>query len=171
SPCAAGERTIDPLLIIARTFHYAASASLEGTFVLWCAIVPPALRRSRAAGLTDRRLAMIAWASMLVAFVSGVAWLVATASQMSSLPPAAVIDQGVAGIVLTQTRFGADWLFRAACLVVLAFVLALRARWIGLVVAAAFVVSLAWAGHGAAADDLPLDFLHLPADLVHLLAT
>ncbi|MGH7684240.1 MAG: CopD family protein, partial [Vulcanimicrobiaceae bacterium] len=45
------------------------------------------------------------------------------------------------------------------------------ARWMGMLIAAALVMSLAWAGHGAAADDLPLDFLHLPADLLHLLAT
>jgi putative copper resistance protein D len=36
--------------------------------------------------------------------------------------------------------------------------------------AAAFVASLAWAGHGAAAEDVPLDALHLPADILHLLA-
>ena len=126
----------------------------------------------------DRRISVVAWTSVFVGVASGGAWLVASASQMSGLPVPAVIPGGVAGIVLTQTRFGADWLLRGALLVALAIALvAQRSRrndiagWAGLLFSAAFVASLAWAGHGAAADDLPLDFLHLPADLLHLLAT
>jgi putative copper export protein len=44
------------------------------------------------------------------------------------------------------------------------------AGWIGLLAAAAFIASLAWAGHGAAAEDVPFDAIHLPADILHLLA-
>ncbi|HLX01448.1 MAG TPA: CopD family protein, partial [Trinickia sp.] len=43
--------------------------------------------------------------------------------------------------------------------------------WIGLLASAVFMASLAWAGHGAAADDVPYDALHLPADILHLLAS
>ena len=84
---------------------------------------------------------------------------------------------GVVGIVLTQTRFGEDWGLRAALVVVLAGCLAVLgltrkhvAGWIGLLAAAAFIASLAWAGHGAAAEDVPFDAIHLPADILHLLA-
>ncbi|HYL26901.1 MAG TPA: CopD family protein, partial [Candidatus Nitrosotalea sp.] len=45
------------------------------------------------------------------------------------------------------------------------------AGWTGLAAAAAFIASLAWAGHGAAAEDVPFDAVHLPADILHLLAT
>ncbi|MBV9028271.1 MAG: CopD family protein, partial [Candidatus Eremiobacteraeota bacterium] len=41
---------------------------------------------------------------------------------------------------------------------------------IGLPCAAAFVAALAWAGHGAATEQVPFDALHLPADILHLLA-
>lgn len=151
---------------MARTLHYAASALLEGTFVFWCAIA------------FERRLLALAWVSLVAAIVTGVAWLMGTASDMSGTPLGAVLPQGIAGIVLTQTRFGIDWQVRGALTVVLAACLFAQsskaqvlARWIGLIASSAFVLSLAWAGHGAAADDLPFDFLHLPADLLHLLAT
>ena len=98
---------------------------------------------------------------------------------MSGLPLGAVLQGDVVRIVLTQTRFGEDWLWRGALVVVLAACLLLQgarswkqiARWIALIVSAALVASLIWAGHGAAADDLPFDFLHFPADLLHLLTT
>lgn len=98
-------------------------------------------------------------------------------SRMSGLPAAAVVQQGVVGIVLTQTRFGQVWAWRAVPVIVLVACLALDTRshkvtrWIGLLFSSALVASIIWAGHGSAADDLPFDFLHFPADLLHLLAT
>jgi len=126
----------------------------------------------------DRRLFALAWASLLVAFATGAFWLVEIASQMSGQPLNAVLSSGVVGIVLKQTRFGEDWALRAVLVVVLAGCLVAQGRtrknvfgWIGLLAASAFIASLAWAGHGAAAEDLPFDVIHLPADLLHLLAT
>jgi putative copper resistance protein D len=177
-----GEPAIDPLLIVTRTLHYAATASLEGTFVFWCLVAGPAFRRSEAGFALeprlDRRLLALGWTSLIVAVVSGAGWLILVGSHMSGVPPAAVLQQGIVTIVVTQTRFGEDWLWRGVLAVVLAACLAAQggrgkriARWIGLAVSAALVASLIWAGHGAAADDLPFDFLHFPADLLHLLAT
>jgi putative copper export protein/mono/diheme cytochrome c family protein len=126
----------------------------------------------------DRRLFALAWASLLVAFATGAVWLVVVASQMSGQPLNAVLSSGVVGIVLRQTRFGEAWALRALLVVVLAGCLVAQGRirknafgWIGLLAASAFVASLAWAGHGAAAEDLPFDVIHLPADILHLLAT
>jgi putative copper export protein/mono/diheme cytochrome c family protein len=126
----------------------------------------------------DRRLLVLAWSSLLVALVTGAAWLLILASNMSGMPLASVLRGGVLGIVLTQTRFGEDWLIRAALVVVIAGCLAApgyaRKRvsvWIGLLASAAFIASLAWAGHGAAAENVPFDGVHLPADILHLLAT
>jgi putative copper resistance protein D len=168
-------------LIATRFLHYAATVSLEGTFAFWCLIAWPAFHQAKAAqafqARLDRWLFGLAWASLLVALVSGAAWLVIVASNMSGMPLTAVLRGGVVGIVLTQTRFGEDWSLRAALVIVLAVCLAVQGRtrkhvtgWIGLLAAAAFIASLAWAGHGAAAEDVPFDALHLPADILHLLA-
>jgi putative copper export protein/mono/diheme cytochrome c family protein len=126
----------------------------------------------------DRRLLAVAWASLLVAFATGGLWLVETAAQMSGQPLNSVMSSGVVGIVLKQTRFGEDWMLRALLVVVLAGCLVAQRltrknvwSWIGLVASSAFIGSLAWAGHGAAAEALPLDVIHLPADILHLLAT
>lgn len=96
---------------------------------------------------------------------------------MSGTPLMAVLQGGVVNVVVTQTRFGQDWLLRGALSIVLAVCLAVQGRtrkraagWLGLLAAAAFIASLAWAGHGAATEDVPLDALHLPADVLHLLA-
>jgi putative copper export protein/mono/diheme cytochrome c family protein len=155
--------------------------SLEGTFVFWCLIAWPAFHRTKGSppfqARLDRRLSALAWASLLVALASGAAWLVIVASSMSGMPLNAVLRGPVVGVVLTQTRFGEDWGLRAALVVVLAGCLVVQgltakhvAGWIGLLAAAAFIASLAWAGHGAATEDVPFDTIHLPADILHLLA-
>lgn len=165
----------------ARLFHYAACVSLVGLFTFWCLVAWPAFARATGAhalqAQLDRRLFALAWASLLVAVVSGAAWLIIVASHMSGMPLGAVLPGGVVGVVLTQTRFGQVWLLRAALVVVLAVCLAVQARtpkrvvgWVGLLAAAAFIVSVAWAGHGAATEDVPFDAIHLPADILHLFA-
>ncbi|MGB6518881.1 MAG: copper homeostasis membrane protein CopD [Candidatus Cybelea sp.] len=164
-----------------RLFHYTASVSLEGTFVFWCLIAWPAFARARATqpfqARLDRPLFALAWVSLLVALASGAVWLVLVASNMSGMPLAGVLQGGVVGTVLTQTQFGKAWTIRAALIVVLAGCLVVQARarkqaagWVGLLAAAAFIASLAWAGHGAATEDVPFDAIHLPADILHLLA-
>jgi putative copper export protein/mono/diheme cytochrome c family protein len=168
-------------LTATRLLHYAATVSLEGTFVFWCLIAWPAFHRTKASqafrARLDRRLFVLAWASLIVAVASGGAWLVIVASNMSGMPLSGVLQGPVLGVVLTQTRFGEDWALRAALVVVLAGCLAVLgltrkhvAGWIGLLAAAAFIASLAWAGHGAATEDVPFDAIHLPADILHLLA-
>lgn len=152
-----------------------------GVFAFWCLIAWPALRRTGAAQTlerqTDRPLFVVAWVSLAVAVVSGAAWLAFVASNMSGTPLTGVLQGGVITIVLTQTHFGEAWIVRAGLIVVLAVCLAVQARtrkhaagWIGLLAAAAFIASLAWAGHGAATEDVPFDAFHLPADILHLLA-
>ena len=154
---------------------------LLGVFAFWCFIAWPAFRRNHAAQALERRLDRsllpIAWVSLAVALVSGVAWLAAVASSMSGMPLGAVFSGGVINIVLTQTHFGQAWMIRGGLIVVLAVCLALQARtgrhaagWIGLLAAATFVAALAWAGHGAATEEVPFDAIHLPADILHLLA-
>lgn len=96
---------------------------------------------------------------------------------MSAQPIATVLPSGVITIVLTQTQFGQAWALRGALVLVLVVCLLVRGRgrrlagWIGLAASAALTVSLAWAGHAAATEGVPWEWLHLPADLLHLLAT
>ena len=100
------------------------------------------------------------------------------------MPVSAVFRGDVLGIVLGQTRFGEDWKLRAAILIVLAVCLTIQgstrkrapmicaaARWVGLLAASIFIAALAWGGHGAATEDVPFDAIHLPADILHLLAS
>jgi copper resistance protein D len=175
---------MDWLLIVSRTLHFAATASLEGIFAFWCFVARPAFGDRRIApepaleARLDRRLLILAWVSVAIAVPTGVAWLFIVASQMSSQPLGAVLSGGVLNIVLTQTQFGQDWRWRTALCVLLALCLALQGRvwkqplrWLGFAASVALVASLAWAGHGAAAEDVPWDGLHLPADLLHLIAT
>lgn len=172
---------MDPLLSAIRLLHYAASVSLEGVFVFWCLIAWPAFSRTSAsqafAARLDRRLIVLAWCSLLVALVSGAGWLVIVASNMSGMSLGSVMQGSVLGVVLTQTHFGEAWTIRAGLLVLLALCLAFQGRtrkraavWIGLFAAATFIASLAWAGHGAATEEVPFDAIHLPADILHLLA-
>lgn len=93
------------------------------------------------------------------------------------MPVGSVIQGGVINVVLTQTHFGIDWIVRAAFIVVLAVALIVQARtrnhtsgWVGMIAAWAFIASLTWAGHGGAAEDLPFDAIHAPADVLHLVA-
>jgi putative copper resistance protein D len=114
---------------------------------------------------------------LLVALASGAAWLFVEASSVSGQPIATVLPSGVLAIDLTQTEFGKVWALRGVLIVMLAACLLVRGRgrkfagWIGLAASAALTASLAWAGHAAATEGLPWEWLHLPADLLHLLAT
>ncbi len=166
------------LLIAARWLHFAATISLAGVFGFECLVVAPALRRAglggAAAAQLCRRLGILAWGSLSGALVSGAAWLIAVAADISGKPLAFVLSQGVVGIVLTETRFGKDWLLRLALTALIGLYLVARRRIAGPAGGAAFALALAvlaglaWAGHGAATPGAPGD-LHLAGDILHRL--
>jgi putative copper resistance protein D len=168
---------MDGFLIAPRTLHFAAAISLTGVFAFERLVAGPAFRHSGAIAATGlrRRLGWLAWASLVLALVSGAAWLVAVAAGMSGKPLSVALTQGAVPVVLTRTRFGEDWLLRFALAVLLGFcLLGQRWRaggaigWTALILAALMLASLAWAGHGAATPGLAGD-LHLTADIFHLL--
>ena len=68
-------------------------------FVFWCLIPWPAFRQTKTAqafeARLDRQLFTLAWASLLVAVVSGAVWLVVVASNMSGTSLGAVLQGGV----------------------------------------------------------------------------
>jgi putative copper resistance protein D len=172
----------DPL-VYARAIHFAATIVAAGTVLFAVFIGAPAFR----VGLEDGRLAadmraklfVAAWIGLAVALLSGAAWLVLTAASMSGQSPADVLSGGVLWTVLTQTDFGNDWLVRLIVAGGLAIVLTpLLSRhrappdWlkaIATALAAIFVGSLAWSGHGA--EGLGVEaIVHPIADVLHLVA-
>ena len=170
---------MESFLIAARFVHFTAAILLTGVFAFERFVADPTFRQcstapASAPGLC-RRLGWLAWTSLALAVDSGAVWLVMVAAGMSGKPLGAALSQGTVLIVLTRTQFGEDWLLRFALAVLLAFCLLVRQQlsgaigWTALFLAAAMLVSLAWAGHGAATPGSAGD-LHLAADFLHLLA-
>lgn len=104
---------------------------------------------------------------------SGIA-IALLAAAMAGAPPWP-IDREAVGMLLTGSATGTAWEARMAALVVAsiaALIAAGRATLLGLVVFAAAVAlaTLAWTGHGAM-DEGAVGWLHLGADILHLLAS
>ena len=121
----------------------------------------------------------MAWISLLITLLSGVAWLVLTAESMSGQPLGRSRFARRAGTVLTQTEFGNDWLLRfaVACLLGGLFVHFLSAKGVDL--------AMAENGHGVSGrracrhsglrrprDRRPRHrgIVHPAADVLHLIA-
>lgn len=173
----------DPLIYV-RAIHFAATITVAGAVFFIVFIAEPTFRSAadgaRLPHIVRHLLVWIAWTSLVVTVVSGMAWLVLVAQSItdSSLWEALATD--VLGVVLLQTGFGNDWLarFGLACLLGGMFVRFLSRRravkrlWVRCAVvalAAALAGTLVWAGHAAGGRDLEA-VLHPAADFVHLTA-
>jgi putative copper resistance protein D len=171
---------MDLFLIAARAVHFAATISLAGVFVFECFIAAPvsarAGDRNAVPARLGRHLVRLAVISLALLLVSGAAWLLAIASNMSGQPLAAALLDGAWLIVLTQTRFGEAWLVRVGFAAAIAICVvigrrrgwAVTARWAALLFALPLLAGIAWAGHGAATPGAAGD-LHLAGDILHLL--
>jgi copper resistance protein D len=173
---------MDALLATARAIQFAASITLFGLFAADCCL----MRRPRVGGgeptppvsRLARQLAALGWTSLVLALLSGAAWLGATAANMTGASFVEALKQGTWAIVLTKTQFGEAWLVRLVLIGAIALCLVFRqgrsplqratADWAGFAMAMAFLAALAWAGHGASTPGAPGE-LHLAADIVHLL--
>lgn len=172
---------MDDPIVYARAVHFAATIMAAGVVLFVVFIAEPSLRKApgemRVA--LRSRLARIAWISLVLCVLSGAAWLVLTASSMSGQPVAAVLSQDVLWTVLSQTDFGNDWLVRFvfACGLAGVFVRFLspkgarsaRLKGAAVVLAAALVGSLAWAGHANGGQGVE-GVVHPAADVLHLIA-
>ncbi|HWG80211.1 MAG TPA: hypothetical protein VN681_10580, partial [Stellaceae bacterium] len=156
---------MEPVTVVARAVHFAATLSLLGVFVFLAVVAEPVLARARLADQTAfrRSLRRVAWASLVVALLSGALWLVLEARSMSGRSLADVFSQDVIGVVLTRTRFGRVFEIRLALLLLLAAILAIGdrfhgqpvgalLRWGAVLLGGGFAAALAWAGHAAAAQ-------------------
>ncbi|HET7595010.1 MAG TPA: copper homeostasis membrane protein CopD, partial [Stellaceae bacterium] len=168
--------------ILARALHFAATLSLLGIFVFLAVVAEPVLARGGLADATAFRrvLRRLAWASLAVALLSGVLWLVLEVRSMSGKSLADVFSQDVIGVVVTRTRFGRVFEVRSVLLLVLAGILAVGhpldgrrgavlLRWAAVVLGGAVAAALAWAGHAAAAQGVEGE-INAASDMLHLLA-
>src|SRR5215467_3641771 len=123
------------------------------------------------------QLMRIAGWSFAAALISGAAWLVLLAAEISERTPGEIFSEGILPTVLLHTTFGHDWLARLGLAALLAAALAgLSAkhvdllRWaIAALLASAFAAVLVHSGHAAATAGW-LGTLHRAADGLHLIA-
>jgi putative copper resistance protein D len=172
----------DPLIYV-RALHFAATITAAGVVWFIAFIAEPAFRHAKqdtGVALAFRNhLAWVAWIGLLGAILSGVPWLILTAESMSGQPLDQLASQGVLWTVLSQTDFGRDWLLRFIVACVLGglcvhFLSAegMKSLWVKavtVILAAALVGSLAWAGHAIGGRGVE-GLLHPAADVLHLIA-
>jgi putative copper resistance protein D len=161
----------DPLAI-ARAIHLAATIVAAGMIFFELIVARPVLRHSAAnehyVGTLHRWITI----ALAVAVLSGFAWALLVAVQLGDAAPAQVLTDGTFTTLLTDTRFGQVWLFRALCLAIVVFTLVsahTATASIRLIAASAMLAAVAWVGHAGARADA-IGRLQVIADMGHLLA-
>jgi copper resistance protein D len=172
---------LDDPLIWARLFHFIATTMAAGVVFFAALVSEPAFAKAGAEhGFVvafRRRLGRIAWVSLGAAVLSGTAWLVLAAEDISDQTLAVVFSDNVIGTVLTRTGFGQDWIARLALAGLFAAMLpSMHRGWLeglhrigAVIIAAALVGTLAWAGHARGTEGVA-GGVHLTADILHLIA-
>ena len=172
---------MNTLLAAARAVHYASAMLLFGELLFVIVVARPAWHREAPhdGDAVYRRLPSVARWSVIASIVSSVTWLAAQAAVMSGLQLGQAMNRETLGLVLATT-FGRVWVLRFGLVIGLGAVLLALGRSAGdprrsrvaigaAVVAAAYLGSLAWAGHAVAGAE-PDDFDQTVADVAHLLA-
>ena len=173
------------MIVAARTVHFASAILLFGGLLFVLAVATPVWRDADRAipqrGGRHLPTALMYGAWTLVASVmSGVIWLAAEAAIMSGTPLVQAINADTVGLVLGRTAFGRLWVLRFVLALALGVLLLtigrsanetrrLRIAIGAVLVAAAYLASLAWAGH-AAAGQASGRYVQIVSDVVHLLA-
>ena len=167
---------IDGALVTARAVHFTATLLLQGSICFRFFVAEPAL--GGASGGGDRPwLNGMAASAGIVAILSGAAWLLLLAAEITGASVSDAIADGTAWTLLTQTQFGIAWQARAAGFVLLAVCMieldpARPARWLAglaLLLSVGLSGSIVWAGHGAATPGV-LGAVHVAIDFLHLAA-
>ena len=157
---------IEGPMIVTRTLHFAASATIAG------ALMFRAFVAGRAAPI-DRQIRDIARIGFAIAVVSGLVWLWLQAVSMSGLGFGETITSGALFTVIDETQFGLVSEIRLMIAIALAVCLAFDRiallRRLALVAAVCLVASIAWTGH-AGSTPFKLGYLHLASDALHLTA-
>jgi copper resistance protein D len=166
--------------VLIRTTHFASVAVLAGLLCFVFLVAEPTFKgaepRCQAAIVRLRRFFIaVGWSALLVAMLSGSSWLLVLATRLAGGSLASAIAEAIPLTILTETQFGADWLVRLL-LAALSAILLGRFRpesgWqsraeggLAVLLSAALMGSLAWAGHGGAGD-----LLEITGDAIHLVA-
>jgi putative copper resistance protein D len=169
---------INPLIAV-RDIHFVSSVIVAGIVFFNHFIAAPVLRANMqvtgtAASFGDRTRRIL-WISLILSLASAFAWLCLLSARIVSKPVDEVIADGTIWTVLSRTQFGFAWEMRFLFGFVLAASLLRRrtetATWQAIartLMAAAYLGSLAFAGHGA--EGLGFDrSIHLAADFLHLI--
>jgi len=166
-----------------RTIHFASVAMVAGLMPFLLIVCEPVLRRSavrspEAIVQLRRNFIALGWTMLVLSIVSGGAWLVLLAARLSGQSISEALQQDTVWTVVTETRFGEDWQVRSAIALLLALCIARfqpargwRSRWDGVaatLLAACFIGSLAWAGHGGANPGRS-GIIQAAADGIHLI--
>jgi len=174
---------MDAMIVAARTVHFASAILLFGGLLFVLAVATPVWRDADRAtpqrGGLPTALVYGAW-TLAASVMSGVIWLAAEAAIMSGTPLAQAINADTIGLVLGRTEFGRLWVLRLVLALALGALLLsigrsanetrrLRIAAGAVLVAAAYLASLAWAGH-AAAGQASGHYVQIVSDVVHLLA-
>jgi putative copper resistance protein D len=176
---------LNTLYITVRAVHFASVMLLFGELVFAICVAAPIARVAQWVPpdrdeVSRGRLRVAAW-SLCVSVVSSVAWLLFELADMSGMPMHDALTASNLGLVLGTTVFGRVWLLRWAIAVALGVMLLIiwrssnaprpgATRMVAATaLAAVYLGSLSGAGHAAAgpADEV---VVHLPADMLHLLA-
>jgi putative copper resistance protein D len=177
---------MNTLLVAARAVHFASTMLLFGELVFVLAVASPAWRNAGRAASDDRqgidhRLVLIEGWSLALSIASGAVWLAVEASSMSGMPLEQAIRRDILSLVLGKTVFGRLWVWRFGLALLFGVLLVALARTdsgrsrsrlaLGcVVVATAYLASLAWAGHAGGGQGSE-GLLQLSSDIAHLLAT
>jgi copper resistance protein D len=165
---------IDGPMIVARTVHFAASATLAGALMFRGFVAEPALRAAPPANaLVHKQVRAVAWIGLAVAVVSGLVLVMLLTMSLSGESVGEAVMSGALRDVLNLTQFGWVSQIRLALAIVLAICLAFERsalwRWLGLGAAVSLIASIAWTGH-AGSTPYKLGYLHLTSDVLHLTA-
>ena len=152
---------IDPLVLV-RGVHFAATLWAAGTVACIVLVTAP-----------TRLLTKMAAVALVLAVLSGLAWLAVIAANILDVPVIEIgRDDGI-WTVLIETRFGVVACLRLGLAVALGLLLAAPAfpgrRALLLATAAGHTGLLAWVGHAGATPGMT-GWLHLASDVIHLLA-
>jgi len=173
------------MIVAARSVHFASAILLFGGLLFVLTVAPPVWRGAdRVSPRRGRRhlpaaLGYGAW-TLVASVISGAIWLAAEAAIMSGTPLAQAINADTIGLVLGRTEFGRLWVLRFVLALTLGALLLsigrpanerrrLRVAVVAVLVAAAYLASLAWAGH-AAAGQASARYVQIVSDVVHLVA-
>ena len=165
------------LLIAARTIHFAATVLVAGAVFFRFLVAAPMFGRPAALPFgpaLELRLNRLALGSLALSIVSAAAWLPLVAARMSDRPLADALSGTIIGTVLADTQFGTVWIARLVVALLLGGLLLQappRAGWRGwaaVMLAAALIGSVAFAGHAGATPGSDGD-VHLVSDIAHAL--